>query len=270
MKLLLFTGDHYRHFYFADKISELGLDVSWIIQKREAINPIIKNTNKNLSKLLKLHFNKREEAELNFFKKNAGEKAKKNINNIIYIKENDIQNSHLFSILKKNFKSEILLSYGPSKIIPEKILNLFKLYKWNVHGGLSPWYRGTATLFWPTYLLEPEYTGITLHEMSNYPDAGNIIHQTNLKIKANDGIHDNACRAVKEFSDIVGPLVVSNLNQKKKLKGIPQNEFGRNWTSKMWNPFTLEVIYDFYGDRVNKYCLENKNIIYPKLKSILI
>ena len=77
MKLLLFTGDHYRHFYFADKISELGLDVSWIIQKREAINPIIKNTNKNLSKLLKLHFNKREEAELNFFKKNAGEKAKK-------------------------------------------------------------------------------------------------------------------------------------------------------------------------------------------------
>ena len=76
--------------------------------------------------------------------------------------------------------------------------------------------------FWPTYLLEPEYTGITLHEMSNYPDAGNIIHQTNLKIKANDGIHDNACRAVKEFSDIVGPLVVSNLNQKKKLKGISQ------------------------------------------------
>ena len=270
MKILLITGDHFRHLYFADKISELDIDINWIIQKREIINPVFKHKKENISKLLKLHFNKRFEAELNFFEANSGEKAKKKINNIVYINEDDIQNGNLYKIVKKNFNADILLSYGPSKIISEKILKLIKLYKWNVHGGLSPWYRGTATLFWPTYLLEPEYTGITLHEMSSQPDAGKIIHQSNLRIKPKDGIHENACRAVKEFSNSIGPLIFNNLKRKKKLKGIPQKNFGRNWTAKMWNPNTLDVIYNYYEDRINKYCIENKKIIYPKIKTILI
>ena len=46
-----------------------------------------------------------------------------------------------------------------------------------MHGGLSPWYKGGATHFWPTYLIEPEFTGITVHETTKDLDAGAIIHQ---------------------------------------------------------------------------------------------
>tara|TARA_Y100000588_G_C14223920_1_gene912247 strand:+ start:673 stop:1485 length:813 start_codon:yes stop_codon:yes gene_type:complete len=270
MKLTIITGDHYRHLYLVDKIHKLGLDVSWIIQKRENIQPKLYHENKDILKLLKIHFDKRENAELNFFSKTAGNIAKKNISKIKFINEDDILNGNLYNLLKTDFKADILFTYGPSKIIPKKILNLAKLYKWNVHGGLSPWYRGTATLFWPTYLLEPEFTGITLHEMSDIPDAGNIIHQTGIKISPKDGIHENACRAVKEFSDSLPKLLAKKLKKNKNLKGIPQHTYGRNWTEKMWHPLTLKVIYDLFNDKINQYCIKNKKIKYPKLKSILL
>ena len=52
MKLTIITGDHYRHLYLADKIQNLGLDVSRIIQKRENIQPKLHHENKNILKLL--------------------------------------------------------------------------------------------------------------------------------------------------------------------------------------------------------------------------
>ncbi len=270
MKLTIITGDHYRHLYLADKLCDLDLDISWIIQKREAIQPKLSIKNSNILKLSKKHFDKRERAELGFFLKTAGNYAKSKIKKIKFIKDEDILNGNLYNLLKNDFKTDILISYGPSVIIPNKILNLVKLYKWNVHGGLSPWYRGTATLFWPTYLLEPEFTGITLHEMTEIPDGGNIIHQTNLKIRAQDGIHENACRATKEFSDGISILLENKLKKDKKINGIKQQMSGRNWTEKMWNPFTLKLIYELFDDKINEYCIKNKKIKYPKLKSILI
>ena len=52
-----------------------------------------------------------------------------------------------------------------------------------MHGGLSPWYKGGATHFWPTYLMEPEFTGITVHETTKDLDAGAIIHQEIVDLK---------------------------------------------------------------------------------------
>ena len=31
----------------------------------------------------------------------------------------------------------------------------------------------------------------------------------------------------------------------------------------------LKIIYKIYEDKINKYCMENKKIIKPKIKSIL-
>ena len=85
-------------------------------------------------------------------------------------------------------------------IIPDKILKIPKFKKINIHLGLSPWYKGAATHFWPSYFLEPEYTGITVHDLSNQVDSGPIIYQEAVNLNFNDGIHENACRVTKEFN----------------------------------------------------------------------
>ena len=37
----------------------------------------------------------------------------------------------------------------------------------------------------------------------------------------------------------------------------------------MWSPLHLKMVYKIYEDKINKYCIENKKIIKPKIKSIL-
>ena len=138
-----------------------------------------------------------------------------------------------------------------------------------MHGGLSPWYRGVITHFWPSYMLEPEYTGVTLHELTEDIDGGDIIHQTVAEINIKDGIHENACRLVKNFSDKLPKLLKKKL-LKKKLLPIKSNTTGRIWTGRMWSPIHLKLIYKVYNDKINKYCIENKKIKKQKIKSILI
>jgi folate-dependent phosphoribosylglycinamide formyltransferase PurN len=265
--ITLITGNHPRHKYLADCFVKFFKDVVWIIEKRENFVPEIdKNFKIENQKLQKYHFEKRENAELEFFSSKAGELAKNNINKIFEINKENLNSKKIKRILEKE-QSKILITYGCHKI-SDDILKVLKGYKWNIHGGLSPWYKGNITHFWPTYMLEPEYTGMTLHDLTSDIDGGSVIHQQVSDLNINDGIHENACRLVKSFFDQLPEIINNNLG--KKLIGIKNKTTGRIWTSKMWTPLHLNLIYNFYNDKINKYCLENKKIIKPIIKSILI
>ena len=117
--------------------------------------------------------------------------------------------------------------------------------------------------------MEPEFTGITVHETTQNLDAGAIIHQEIVDLNIEDGIHENACRITRDFSINFPKLLKNCFNKKKFLKGIPQKSSGRNFTGKLWKPSMLKVIYELFDDKINKYCLENKIPRKPKIKSVL-
>ena len=263
--LTIITGDHIRHFYFVNYLSQYHEIDNWIIQKREnqKKSSIIKYS--KLQKLEKIHFEKRLNSEQNFFgtKKDFNIKAK----NIFKIKKINLVDGKLTKILKKN-KCQNLITYGCHKISSDS-LKYVKKNAWNIHAGLSPRYRGSMTHFWPTYLLEPEYTGVTVHNITNKIDGGEIIHQSHVNLNPNDGIHDNACRCIKYFIKDFVHLLPKNYSN-KKYSGLKQKTSGRIWTSKMWHPNLLKVIYEKFNDKVNKFCLENKKLETPIVKSILI
>ena len=264
MKVILITGNHPRHYYFVNRLLHTSFDISWIIEKRKDkfIPKIEKKYNQNIQKLFVKHFEKRRNAEKNFFKiKNNN--FIKNANILENVKRADFKNDNLEKIISKH-KFDLLISYGCG-LINNNCLKKIKLYSWNVHGGLSPWFRGSATLFWPTYLLKPEYTGMTFHEITNEVDSGNIVYQNCAKIRAEDGIHENACRVIKDFSDRLPFLLEKKLKLSTKIKSLPQWSTGKIWTKKNWTPLTLKVIYDLFDDKVNKYCLKNRKIIKPKI-----
>ena len=265
--IVLFTGDHLRHKYLADSFSKVFDELIWIVEKREKFMPNIdRNFNTEIQKLQKIHFEKRLDAEKKFFTADAGDLSKNKINQIFKINQKDIYNGKLKKILSK-VNAKFLISYGVHKI-PENIMKNLKGRIWNVHGGLSPWYRGVATHFWPSYMLEPEYTGMTLHETTSDIDGGNIIHQSISELNINDGIHQNACRTVKSFSDELPNILYKNIKRKKKLIGIKSKTHGRIWTSRMWSPIHLKMVYKIYEDKINKYCIENKKIVKTKIISI--
>lgn len=99
-------------------------------------------------------------------------------------------------------KPDALVLFG-SSIIRDSLLSRFPDRVINLHLGLSPYYRGTATNFWPLVYREPECTGATIHLAVRKVDAGGIIAQARPDIAEGDGCHEIGCKALPERAALV-------------------------------------------------------------------
>jgi methionyl-tRNA formyltransferase len=104
-------------------------------------------------------------------------------------------------------------------------------------------------------MLEPQFTGMTLHETTSKIDGGDVIFQTSSPVFAADGIHENACRVVSEFSNLFVSRLINV--EVESIKGISPTTTGRIWTSRMWSPHHLQVVYEKFENKINAYALEN-------------
>ena len=65
-----------------------------------------------------------------------------------------------------------------------------------MHLGLSPYYRGAATNFWPLVNREPECVGATIHQAILEVDAGAVLNQVRPELALDDRAHDIGCKAI--------------------------------------------------------------------------
>ena len=247
MRLLLICGDHPRHRFIANLLIEKKLLTSLIIEERESFKPTI-NTNysKKINQLHDLHFRKREDAELEIFGNN-----KLKFKNTLTIKSNEINTTLCHNFVIKE-KPDVVITCGCG-ILTNKTIDIFPKETWNIHGGLSPWFKGAITHFWPSYFLKPQYTGVTIHYITKKIDAGNIIHQTPAVLEEDDGLHQLSSKSLK-----LGFLSIVDLLEKYKVNGkinsINQKSTGKLWLKKDWKPEHLILIYEKFNDKiVNMY-----------------
>lgn len=259
MRVLLICGNHPRHKFLANILTKNNLLSSLIVEKREKFIPDLdSNYSEKISKLFSLHFRKRTEAELEIF----GDEEIKH-DNILEIKANQINSSIAQDfVIREN--PDVVITCGCG-ILSEDTLKKFPTQTWNIHGGLSPWFKGAITHFWPSYLLKPQYTGVTIHYISSKIDAGNIIHQTPAVLVKDDGLHQLSARSLK-----IGFLSVIDLLKKYKTSGkinsVAQKTTGKLWLKKDWKPEHLLLIYDKFDDKiVNMYLSNDLSQDRPKL-----
>tara|TARA_B110000444_G_scaffold261547_1_gene315061 strand:- start:835 stop:1647 length:813 start_codon:yes stop_codon:yes gene_type:complete len=259
-KILILTGDHPRHLYFAKQIILNFQETTHFIQKREAHLPLENNQIGNhLQQLQKMHFEKRKLHENNWFGDGLvnDEIAIDQIIEGVSLKDDSLYTKF------KSINPDVVLVYGTGLLGP-KISSIGKLGCFNFHGGLSPWYKGAATHFWPSYFLEPQFTGVTIHRIIDKIDAGEILHQSTPELVETDTIHELSCRAVNTaIEELI--MVVKNILSSKKVQTIPQRKNGKLFLKKDWKPHHLKIIYETFGDQIVKYCLENNKIEYPDL-----
>ncbi len=77
----------------------------------------------------------------------------------------------------------IVIAYG--QILPGRILGIPRLGAINVHASLLPKYRGAAPINWAILKGEKE-TGVTVIQMNEQMDAGDIVSQSSIAIQEND------------------------------------------------------------------------------------
>lgn len=244
MKIILITGNHPRHKFIAEKLYSTGRLSMIISEKRGKLKPEPPvNIDSSLLKLFNKHFDLRITNEYKYFGENKWpDLPLLEINNINELSE---------TLIKKETTKlgiNMLISYGCSKIEKE-IVNCIDGHCWNMHGGLSPWYKGSITHFWPSYMLEPQMTGFTIHELTESLDAGPIIHQCVADLEYGQSLHELACDAiVKVGNDLTKLISLASSKEKFEKKFIKTQ--GRIWTSNDWRLEHLFLIYDLYKDRI--------------------
>ena len=261
MKLLILSGSHPRHYYITSDILQRFDEVKVICMKRENLLPDIQSIDSNLLKLTNYHFEQRNIKE----KVSLGIKTyleSKQLNSKIILPEE--LNSIEVKEFVKNYNADFAIICG-TYILDKIFLKLLPKISINIHLGLSPWYRGSATLFWPNYFLEPWKTGVTFHFLNEHSDSGDIVHQCQSKLEDWMGVHDAAIfNIIKAKNDL--SLLVDFYLKNKNLNSIKQKYAGKTFLNKDFKPYHLKLIYELYDDKVIKFL--SKRIKFPKIKLI--
>ena len=169
----------------------------------------------------------------------------------------------------KDFEPDFCFIFGVDLILSPTI-DVLPKDKVNLHLGLSPWYKGGATLFWPFYHLAPQFCGSTFHNISKEADAGDIIHQCVPKLEIGDGIHDVGVKCVLKAAEDL-PLMFDYWKRKRCFKKKEQKTSGRNWRGVDFHAYQLRVIYDLFDNKiVDKYLNGELDQRKPDLYSCLV
>ncbi|WP_197408322.1 formyltransferase family protein [Campylobacter iguaniorum] len=231
------------------------------MEKRENFLPKPDSSLEDIDKINFIrHFDNRQKFEIEFFGKN---KILPNCE-ICQVSEHDLSGQNSVEFIKK-IKPDVVFIFG-TEMIREPLYSVLPKMTINLHLGLSPRYRGSATLFWPFYFLEPNWAGSTFHFITNKPDAGGIIHQTLPILEKGDTIHQVACKVVKQ-SSIEVRRIIDILNSRQNLRIYKQKTSGKNFLTRDFVPQHLRVIYNLFNDNIVDYFLEKK--INPKNPNII-
>lgn len=253
MKILLMIGDSLRHKKIAIELYKKNMLGALIIETRETMMPCPPSyLDEEMVALFNKHFEERLNAEEKFFSDVKGFVPQ--VPTLTLTRE-ELNGEKMQEFIKCT-PHDMAISYGVH-FLSNKLLDCINGEKWNIHGGLSPWYRGCTTHFWPSYMLEPQMTGMTVHCLTQKLDGGEIVHHSTPSLVRGDGLHDLACRAVltvaNELSVLVEMLAESSLKPYRK-----QKTSGKIWLERDWVPECLRQIYLTYENRVVDYYLDGR------------
>lgn len=120
-----------------------------------------------------------------------------------------------------DLKPDLIITAAYGQIVPKELLDGPKCGCINVHGSLLPKYRGGAPIHY-SILNGDQYTGVTIMEMVEKMDAGNIISQAKFPI----GRADNLDIVYKNMQNCGADLLLKTLPMllDKSYKSIVQDE----------------------------------------------
>ena len=251
MRIMMVCGDHARHRFVLNKLAERFDLCGVLIQKREPIVPIPTDelTPQDRSNFIR-HFGEREVTERQIFGNPSWCVDQK--------LEMDFQCLDQSEALQfvRNLKPDAALVFGTGLLGPELLAKL-PPHTLNLHLGLSPRYRGAATLFWPFYFLEPAWAGATFHYLVSEPDAGDVVHQVCPPLHRSDGIHDVGCRTVVVAAE-EAVLLFERLEQTEKWERKRQKGTGKNFLVRDFHAQHLRVVYDLYENKLVQAFLDGE------------
>jgi hypothetical protein len=131
--------------------------------------------------------------------------------------------------LADRLQPDVIAVFGTS-LIRGALLGRGRLGMFNLHGGLSPRYRGADCTFWALYNGEPDQVGCTLHRIDAGIDTGTLIAHVRPEVREGDDELTLFWRGIRDSAGVYVEML-ARLERGENL-GQPQAEKGRLYQVK--------------------------------------
>ncbi len=160
----------------------------------------------------------------------------------VSLKPGELNSDHTVAFLEATGVDTVLI-YG-TNLIRSPLLERFAGRMVNMHLGLSPYYRGTATNFYPLLNEEPEYVGATIHLIDPGIDSGQIIAHARPVIEPDDRPHTIGCKTILAGIDkIVSVLPDWHRGDRKSVPQWPVRN-PKLYLRKDYHPRQVVALYE--------------------------
>ena len=153
---------------------------------------------------------------------------------------------------------EVVLVFGTG-ILREPLLTTFAGRIINIHLGLSPYYRGSGTNFWPLVDRAPEYVGATIHYLDAGIDTGPIIAHARPDLAADDGPHDLGNKTIVAAAPLLAQAAEAHVE--RRVNAVPQagggrlrqrKDFSAAAVRQLYRNFETGMIAEYLADRARR------------------
>lgn len=246
--IVILTAAEIRHEFFRKKIaSTSGINV--LRTYCETGKQVFTTQNNAVTDLREKHLKARLQSENDFFSLYTSNT--KDSSNPVFIESGSINDDKYVDEIA-HLNPDIVAVYG-SSILKAPLLALFENRILNVHLGLSPYYRGSATNYWPLVDDLPECVGATFMYIDEGIDTGEIIHQVRPEINFYDTPSSIGNRLIKQMTDVYAQLII-NFDRVEQPEPVKFNTLKKFCRRKDYIEESVQKLYDnFAGGMIDRY-----------------
>lgn len=274
-KAIILTGSETRHVFFRKALSinpSIEVVKTYCEGEENSLRTLTHKEGSNNSLRIR-HVQARENSENDFFSSFC--LLCPDESHPFFLPKGDINNiNHVEDI--QNHNPDILVAYGCS-IIREPLLSMFSGRFLNVHLGLSPYYRGSGTNFWPLVDERPEFVGATFMHINEGVDSGEIIHQIRARIFEGDTPHQIGnrllCDVVLVYADIISKI--ANLRPMPQplstdsIRYCRRADFSEDSVKKLYQSFEGGIVDRYLRDRERR-CKSAPIVVHPNVTDVKV
>ncbi len=253
LRILIVTRNQPQHFALIDAIQDTNTLCGGVIQMDE--NNYMKAP----------HLSRMIDADKASIKKYFGIKYS-HMSNVktVAINADDMNSDNTINFIN-DLSPDIVLFFDSERMTNEN-LNKINAKKWQMFLGNIEINKGFFSNAITNIQNKPEQTCITLHEMTDNSDSGNIIHQTRASLREIDTTNDLEARSFRIMLNDIPEIVSHTINNTLKTK--VQNNQGVYNDENSFTADMLSTLFDKYNNNIYKCRLDNNNINEQNLSNI--
>ena len=248
MRAIVLTSSLRRHMFVANSLAS-RLEVACVWHEQKAFDPLKYAESDEDAAVIRRHFADRDASEEAYFSDATSTTASAR-----RVPPGGCNAADEIAEMRR-LEPEVVLVFGTG-LLKAPIIDSFPGCIINIHLGLSPYYRGAGTNFWPLVNGEPEYCGATIHFLDAGVDTGPIIAHVRPVIQSGDGPHDIGNRTIAAAARALGDAALAL--GAGAVKGVEQTGDGRVYKRAHFSAAAVRRLYANFETGMIEAYLRNK------------